>query len=61
MSGLGTPTLLRVKRLRTADPSEMIVVKAKKRRAEEDGEENIPGEILPRVKVLIPRASMVVE
>ena len=40
MSGPGTPTLLRVKRLRTADPSEMIVVKAKKRRAEEDGEED---------------------
>ena len=36
MSVMGTPTLLRVKRLRTADPSEMIVIKAKKRRAEED-------------------------
>ena len=36
MSAMGTPTLLRVKRLRTADPSEMIVIKAKKRRAEED-------------------------
>jgi len=35
MSTTGTPTLLRVKRLRTADPSEMIVIKAKKRRAEE--------------------------
>lgn len=32
---MGTPTLLRVKRLRTTDPSEMIVIKAKKRRAEE--------------------------
>ena len=36
MSTAGTPTLLRVKRLRTADPSEMIVIKAKKRRAEEE-------------------------
>ena len=35
MSMMGTPTLLRVKRLRTTDPSEMIVIKAKKRRAEE--------------------------
>ena len=38
MSAVSTPTLLRVKRLRTTDPSDMIVIKAKKRRAEESGE-----------------------
>ena len=38
MSAVNTPTLLRVKRLRTTDPSDMIVIKAKKRRAEDSEE-----------------------